>query len=158
MSIYKDAAIGIGDVELTPVAAVEMRAALSQADLPDDQKMWFERAEHDARCVYFGIRRAHELIGQIFLHDLEVARREAMVGYHVFQPSRRGRGYGSAALTAICSYAFGALRLRRLVAITSLDNAASRRIAEKCGFRELGAAREGPHLIVYERTSSITTS
>jgi len=115
--------------------------------------MWFARAQRDDRCMYFAIQHEHELIGQIMLHDIDAPQREAMVGYHIFQLAQRGHGYGTAALTALCSYAFGTLGLMRLVAITSLDNVASRRLAAKCAFRELGAAREEPHLVVYERTS-----
>ncbi len=86
------------------------------------------------------------------LHDMDLGAGEGMVGYHIFRTRDRGRGYGTSALNALCSYALE-LGLQRLVVITSVDNAASRRIAEKCGFRFIGPAREGPHLVVFERAS-----
>ena len=92
-----------------------------------------------------------KLVGQIFLHDMDPDQHEAMVGYHIFDAEQRGKGYGTAALDALCHYAFDKLGLGRIFMITSLENMASRRIAEKCDFRSIGPAREGPDLIVYER-------
>jgi len=153
VSIYEGVDICSGSVRITPPDAAQVASAVDEADLSDDQTMWFARAQRDDRCMYFAIQHELELIGQIILHDIDAPQREAMVGYHIFQLAQRGHGYGTAALTALCSYAFGTLGLMRLVAITSLDNVASRRLAAKCAFRELGAAREEPHLVVYERTS-----
>lgn len=153
MSIYEGLEVGAGPVRITSVGSPEVEAACATAELSEHQKTWFERAQRDERCVYFGIRSEGELKGQILLHDIDAARGEAMVGYHIFQASQRGLGIGTKALTELCTYAFATLRIRRLVAITSLDNMPSRRIATKCGFRERGAAREGSHLVVYERTS-----
>ena len=158
MSLYEGADVESGSVQITPTDAAQIASALDQADLSDDQKMWFVRAQRDEQCLYFSIRADRVLIGQVLLHDIDTAKHEAMVGYHIFQPSQRGRGFGTEALTALCAYAFGRMGIRRLVAITSLDNMPSRRIAAKCGFRELGAAREGPHLVVYERLATLTPS
>ena len=58
---------------------------------------------------------------------------------------------GAAALDALCAYAREALRIHTLIAITSVENTASRQLAAKCGFIDAGPAREGAHLVVYTR-------
>ena len=131
-------------------------AALAEADLTDEEKEWFRRAQRDDGCFYFVVQHQAKLIGQVVLHDIDRKEQEALIGYHVFRSEDRRQGYGSDALRAICDYAAGELHLRRLLVITSLDNLASRRIAIKAGFRELGPAREGPQLIVYERLPGAT--
>ena len=132
----------------------QLLPALATADLTDGAKQWFSRAQSDEGCVYFTIQQEGRLIGQTLLHDIDREQREALVGYHIFRTAQRGRGYGTAALAALCHYAFEEGALQHLVMITSIDNTASRRIAEKCGFREIGPAREGPHLVAYELPST----
>ena len=88
----------------------------------------------------------------MLLHDLDRDARTALVGYHIFRTTDRGHGIGTAALSLVCASVLGETMLRRLVAITGVENVASRRIAEKCGFVCIGAPREGAHLVAYERT------
>jgi len=52
-----------------------------------------------------------------------------------FLPQYRGQGYAQEAATAILADARGRLGLRRILAITSLDNTASGRLLEKLGMR-----------------------
>lgn len=56
------------------------------------------------------------------------------VGYDIFREEDRGRGYGTEALRLFTAYLFEAKPIARLHVKTRSDNAASRRIAEKCGF------------------------
>lgn len=51
-----------------------------------------------------------------------------------FLPSARGRGYAREAAEGTIAYARDVAKLRRLVAITSLDNARSIRLLESLGF------------------------
>jgi RimJ/RimL family protein N-acetyltransferase len=128
-----------------------MRGAMRGArDLTSQQLSWFDHAKRDDACVYFAVERDGDAIGQVMLHDAEWDAHRALVGYHIFRAADRGRGYGTDALRLLCAYA-GAVGLRDLVMITGVENIASRRIAEKCGFRERGSAREGPHLVAYAR-------
>ena len=151
MAIYQGPPRPFRLISLVQPEPKHLLAALALANLTDEEKGWFRRAQTDDGCFYFVFQRQERLIGQIVLHDIDRKEQEALIGYHVFRPEDRRQGYGSDALKAICDYAAGEFHLRRLVVITSLDNLASRRIAVKAGFRELGAAREGPHLVVYER-------
>lgn len=52
-----------------------------------------------------------------------------------FVPAARGQGYAREAATAVLGHGFGALGLRRIVAITDPDNAASARVLEAVGLR-----------------------
>jgi RimJ/RimL family protein N-acetyltransferase len=59
------------------------------------------------------------------------------LGY-AFLPQYRGQGYAREAATACLAYGFDALRLPRIVAITSQDNHASGRLLEQIGMRYEG--------------------
>ncbi len=74
-----------------------------------------------------------------------------MVAYHLFDPAVRGKGIGTRALRLLVQFVEEHTDLTLLTSITSRDNIASRRIALKCGFREVGAPREDPlHGVVYQ--------
>jgi ribosomal-protein-alanine N-acetyltransferase len=150
VTVYHGPPIAGGPVSVVEPDEPAQAAALEAADLSDHQKAWFARAASDEAIYYFAIEYDALLVGQVVLHDIDWAAAEALVGYHIFRPEDRGLGCASAALGAVRSHAFGQLGLRRLVAITTYDNAASRRTAARAGFRETGPAREGPHLVGYE--------
>jgi len=90
---------------------------------------------------YFGIYLGNRLAGQILLHDIDHAAREALIAYHVFNPALRGQGYGSRALALLISYLHSS-ELMRVFIITSRDNIASQRIALRSGFTYAGPSRE----------------
>jgi RimJ/RimL family protein N-acetyltransferase len=83
-------------------------------------------------------------VGQIFLHDVDPQAATALVGYHLFDVQTRGKGVGTRALGLLQDYAVEESDLKRLVIITTRDNVASRRVAEKCGFEYVGPQRERP--------------
>jgi [ribosomal protein S5]-alanine N-acetyltransferase len=55
--------------------------------------------------------------------------------YYAISTAHRRLGYCCEAVRAMIDYGFTALRLRRIVATTSYDNAASMRVMEKLGLR-----------------------
>jgi RimJ/RimL family protein N-acetyltransferase len=55
--------------------------------------------------------------------------------YWAVAPAHRGRGYATEAAAALIAYAFATLRLSRIVATTSHDNAASIGVMRKLGMR-----------------------
>ena len=63
-------------------------------------------------------------------------RAELEVGYHV-RKDLQGRGYATEAAVACLELARDVLKAGRLVAIIHPDNAASRRVAERLGMRQL---------------------
>lgn len=64
------------------------------------------------------------------------------LGYSVFRPADRGQGIMAAALGIFSAYLFELKPIRRLQVLTATGNVASRRVAEKCGYRHEGVLRE----------------
>ena len=58
-----------------------------------------------------------------------------------FLPEYWGRGYAYEAASAVMAYGGNALRLKRIVAVTSVDNDSSARLLEKLGLRFEGMVK-----------------
>jgi RimJ/RimL family protein N-acetyltransferase len=131
-----------GDVALRAPAPRAVRAAAAGSDVADSVAHWLTAAETRGDVYYFAVHDAGALVGQILLHDVDAG--EALVAYHLLRPVDRGHGIGTRALALLQAFVRERTALRRLVVITSADNTASRRVAEKNGFRHAGAPREDP--------------
>ncbi|MFD3658396.1 GNAT family N-acetyltransferase [Streptomyces sp. 24-1644] len=84
--------------------------------------------------------RGGELVGNLVLKRPDPVSDTAEVGYWT-TASARGRGVATSALTALCDWAFAAFAgegLRQLELVHQVDNEASCRVAEKCGFALAG--------------------
>jgi RimJ/RimL family protein N-acetyltransferase len=66
---------------------------------------------------------------------------EYELGYLIFQQEHRGKGATTEAVNLMVGYLFETKRMNRIRLIIHPDNAASRRVAEKCGFLHEGTAR-----------------
>jgi RimJ/RimL family protein N-acetyltransferase len=145
---------GLPLAEDTVALVAPALAALPVMSCADDVRSavqeWSSRAETEHGVLYFWIQVGVEPVGQIFLHDIDEQAREALVGYHLFQQAWRGHGVGSRALVLLQHYVMKETTLGRLVLITSGDNIASRRAAEKAGFRATGSPREDPTGVLLE--------
>jgi RimJ/RimL family protein N-acetyltransferase len=84
---------------------------------------------------------AGQMIGYIEFFKTVNYLDEYEIGYLIFQPEHRGKGATTEALNLMVRYLFETKRMNRLRLIIHPDNAASRRVAEKCGFRHEGTAR-----------------
>jgi RimJ/RimL family protein N-acetyltransferase len=76
-------------------------------------------------------------LGEVLLFGVDAGRKEAELGYLVGAPHRR-RGLASGALSLLAWYARSTLSLSRLLLRIDPDNAASRGVAKRCGFRLTG--------------------
>ncbi|MGD8794181.1 MAG: GNAT family protein [Anaerolineae bacterium] len=81
------------------------------------------------------------LIGNCGLRLDEAAGREGELGYEL-DPAHWGQGYATEAAGAMVRLGFEELDLHRIRAWTVAENAASRRVLEKLGFRLEGLLRE----------------
>ena len=135
-------------VSIRPPALPAIQAALEGTQGEGMAREWLPEllARPDVR--YFSIHEAERLVGHIYLHDLDPGVGESLIGYELFSPADRGRGIGTRALELLVRWVEDATDLARLVIITSGDNAASRRIAEKNGFVFDGPPREDPTGVV----------
>lgn len=78
-------------------------------------------------------------IGQCGLYPIEGTGPEIEIAYHYTKASW-GRGYATEAAIAVLGYAFGPLRLDRVIALVMEQNLGSRRVVEKAGMRFEGTA------------------
>lgn len=77
-------------------------------------------------------------VSHFLAHRYATARE---LGWSIHEPSLRGRGYGSAAVQALVDYLFLNFPINRLACSMAPGNTASRRVAEKAGFRYEGLLR-----------------
>ena len=136
--IYKSDPIGDGDVWIGAPVGVPTYC-------DSEVLQWYDEARGRDDVVYFGIWEGEGQVGQIFLHDIDRSKSSALIGYHIFEVRDRGRGIGRQALAHLVDYAWRNANLRELIIITGKDNKASCRLAVRCGFELVGAAREQPN-------------
>ena len=60
------------------------------------------------------------------------------IGYRLYKKADRGKGYGTEALALFSAYLFSIKAIPFLMVTAIEGNQASRRIAEKCGYRHIG--------------------
>lgn len=146
---YRDGNISIGPPDVT---AIRRSQEAGIWDLSSDPTMgdWLDTAREQKNVHYFSIYCQDALVGQILLHDIDDSAGVSLVGYHIFDPRSRGLGIGTTALRLLQRFVIEETDLARLIAITSTENVASRRIAEKCGFIHAGAPREDPLGVLME--------
>lgn len=73
------------------------------------------------------------------------------IGYRFF-PEHWGKGYATEASAACLDFGFETLGLDRIIGLVLEDNAASIRVLEKTGMREVGpVVTEGVDALLYER-------
>jgi RimJ/RimL family protein N-acetyltransferase len=113
------------------------------ADLSDAEADCLKRADWSdgSRATFSIVETATErYAGTIALHGIDRANAQAYVGYRV-APWTRGRGAATESLRAVAAWAFGELRLERVALTHGVENEASCRVAQKCGFVLEGVLR-----------------
>jgi RimJ/RimL family protein N-acetyltransferase len=78
-------------------------------------------------------------VGSVSLTDFEHGN--AMVRYWLL-PGGRGRGLATRAVRLLVGWAFSELRIGRVAAFIEVDNGASQRVLERCGFVREGLLRK----------------
>jgi ribosomal-protein-serine acetyltransferase len=81
------------------------------------------------------------IVGMVGMHRVDWANGRTSVGYWLALDAQ-GRGVMTEAVRAHVDYAFATLGLHRVVIEAAVDNARSRAIPERLGFREEGVLRE----------------
>ncbi len=97
----------------------------------------------DIGYAYFVFRREDDaLLGGITLSNLQRgAAQSATIGYWIGRP-HAGQGYMTESLGALLDHAFGPFGMHRLEAACMPENARSKKLLERCGFRQEGYARQ----------------
>jgi [ribosomal protein S5]-alanine N-acetyltransferase len=90
-------------------------------------------------CVV--VDREGRIVGRANLRDMDLAMREAKIGYRI-DAHHAGRGLASAAVAQLKEQARSTWNLARLKAVVTPINPASMRVLEKSGFRRTGVIAE----------------
>src|SRR5688500_2092242 len=99
------------------------------------------------------VSSSDEMLGHIEFFKTVNYLDEYELSYQVYAPEHRGKGVATEAIDLLVRYLFESKRVNRIRLVIHPDNAASRRLAEKCGFKHEGTARgawynKGVHLAV----------
>jgi RimJ/RimL family protein N-acetyltransferase len=109
----------------------------------DEARSWLDLVESDRRrgkrLELAVLERAGQAPGgSVSIWDIDPFHRNAMVSYWM-GPAGRGRGLTAHAIGLLAGWAFDELGLERLTAEVELENHASQRLAERCGFVREGS-------------------
>jgi len=143
--IYKNEGVSLGPANID---LARKNNPINYADR--EWEKWREKARIDNDVYYFSIYNNSSLVGEIFLHDIDKEKAEALLGYHIFDPNLRGKGIGTKALQLLQEHVKQTKEIKKLIIITAENNLPSRKISEKCGFVYTGPAWEDPKMVVYE--------
>jgi RimJ/RimL family protein N-acetyltransferase len=105
---------------------------------------WLERyraGRRDGTAEAFAIAGpGGEFLGLAMAPVIEAGARQAELGY-VVAPHARGRGVATRALALLTEWAFREARLQRLSLLISVDNEASKKVAQRNGYVLEGVLR-----------------
>jgi len=111
---------------------------------PNFARTWFERYEESRRD---GTREAFaiagdggEFLGIALAPQIDRETATAELGY-IVAPEARGHGVATEALRRLTAWAFDELGMQRLELLISVDNVASKKVAERCGYIRDGVLR-----------------
>ena len=101
----------------------------------------YERGRSDGTREGFAVvDGAGAFLGLALAVRIEREAAEVELGYLV-APAARGRGVATEALRLLTAWAFAELGAQRIELVISVDNPASRRVAERCGYVLEGVLR-----------------
>jgi RimJ/RimL family protein N-acetyltransferase len=137
------------DITLLLADADAMRFTRIPEPLPDGfARTWLERYEEGradgSREAFAALTADGTFAGLGLAPAIDLVAREAKLGY-MLVPGARGRGLATAILRLLTDWAFGELGILRAELIIDVENAASRRVAERCGY-VLEGVRRSAHL------------
>ena len=100
----------------------------------------YEEGRRDGTKEGFAIVDGEAFLGIAVAPRIDQTARTAELGYTVM-PAARGRGVASEALRLLTEWAFRELDAVRLELLIGTANAASKRVAERCGYTREGVLR-----------------
>ena len=111
---------------------------------PDYARTWLERYEagrlEGTREAFAALDDDGRFVGLALAVDIDREGREVELGY-ITAPAARGRGVATGMLDALTRWAFDDLRALRVTLIIDVENRASSRVAERCGYVLEGVMR-----------------
>jgi RimJ/RimL family protein N-acetyltransferase len=111
---------------------------------PDFARTWLDRYEEGRRDggreAFAIVDEEGRFLGLVLAPRIDPEARTAELGY-VVAPAARGRGVASEALRQLTRWAFDEVGMFRLELLISVENEASKRVAERCGYVREGVLR-----------------
>lgn len=117
------------------------RGVLSQPDFRKqfhETGFWSKEAEEGMLII---ISPSDEILGHIEFFKTVNYLDEYELSYQLYDTEQRGKGVTTEAVNLMVRYIFETKRVNRIRLVIHPDNLASRRLAEKCGFKHEGTAR-----------------
>lgn len=106
------------------------------------EKKWLEHLSGNEKEIVLAVvdNESGECIGNTGIHGIKNGRSgSATFGFMIGDKSFWGKGYGTEILDLMLRYAFHTLGLRKMKSSALAPNIGSRRVHEKCGFKEVGS-------------------
>jgi RimJ/RimL family protein N-acetyltransferase len=100
----------------------------------------YEQGRGDGTREAFAIVEGEAFLGLALAPRIDRETRTAELGY-VVSPTARGRGVATEALRLLTDWSFSALGALRLELLINVENEASKRVAERCGYQREGVLR-----------------
>lgn len=88
------------------------------------------------------VDRDDRIVGFVAWGTLNGSVPDVEIAYGIFDRAMFGKGFATEAVDLLTGYLFDTYRMNRLFAYIHVDNAASHRVVEKCGFTKEATARE----------------
>ena len=111
---------------------------------PGFEREWLARYEagrrDSTREAFAVVDDDGSFLGMAMAVDIDREAREVELGY-IVAPASRGRGVATAALDELTRWAFAELEALRITLVIDVENRASARVAERCGYVLEGVMR-----------------
>jgi RimJ/RimL family protein N-acetyltransferase len=111
---------------------------------PDFARRWLDRyvaAREDGSAEAFAaVDPDGRFVGLALAPEIDREAREVELGY-IVHPAARGRGLATEMLRLLTRWAFDDLGAHRIELVINVENVASERVAERCGYTREGVAR-----------------
>jgi len=91
-------------------------------------------------------RKSGEFLGIARIEDIKLPHNRAEIGISIYDPSKRGKGYGTDATLVTLWIGFNILGLHSIYLDTMEDNEKSIYVYEKIGFKRVGILRETEYI------------
>lgn len=141
---------------------VQFLMSLPSPYTEDDARAWLAKLEPQRQAgtslnMAIADRRTDEPLGLVTAR-VSNRSRSAEIGYWLAREAW-GRGHMTAAVRLLCAWLFDELGLGRIELTTAVENHASQRVAQRCGFQQEGLLRANLlHLQTGERRDSLLWS
>lgn len=85
--------------------------------------------------------KEEQVVGSVFVFKVQSYFNGVEIGYILFDEGSRNKGFVTEAVSLFVKYLFSSQMINRIQLLVSPLNLASKRVAEKCGFKFEGIAR-----------------